>query len=105
MVNDRARILCIGKDSGLLRSRCAVLKHAGYDAQAVIFGEAESLLRTADFDLLVLSAILRDEEKDHIAMLVGGPSLILALPKLIFASELLLEVKKRLQHRSQHSVA
>src|SRR5580698_2931342 len=96
MLNNPARILCIGKDSGLLRSRCAVLKHAGYDAQAVIFGEAESLLRTADFDLLVLSAILRDEEKDHIAMLVGGPSLILALPKLIFASELLLEVKKRL---------
>jgi hypothetical protein len=89
MVNDRARILCIGKDSGLLRSRCAVLTHAGYDAQAVIFCESESLLRTAEFDLLILSAILRDEEKNHIAALVGGTSLILALPKLIFASELL----------------
>jgi hypothetical protein len=105
MVNDRAQILCIGKDSGLLRSRCAVLTHAGYDAQAVIFCEAETLLRTADFDLLVLSAILRDEEKDYIAALVGGTSRILALPKLIFASELLVEVKQRLQPRSQPSVA
>ncbi len=59
MLGNPARILCIGKDSGLLRSRCAVLTHAGYHAEAVMFAEAESLLRTAEFDLIILSAILR----------------------------------------------
>ena len=56
MLGNPARILCIGKDSGLLRSRCAVLTHAGYHAEAVMFAEAESLLRTAEFDLIILSA-------------------------------------------------
>jgi hypothetical protein len=105
MVNNQARILCIGKDSGLLRSRRAILAHAGYDVQSVMFAKADTLLRTAEFDLFILSAILRDEERDHIAALVGGTTRILALRKLIFASELLAEVEQRLQHASRGSVA
>ncbi len=105
MLSSPARILCIGKDSGLLRSRCAVLAHAGHDAQAVMFAEAESLLRTAEFDLIILSAILSGEERDHIATLIGSRVPILALKKLIFASELLAEVEQRLRHAEQDSVA
>jgi DNA-binding response OmpR family regulator len=93
MLRNRVRILCIGKDSGLLRSRCAVLAHAGYDAQAVMFAEAEPLLRTQEFDLIILSAILTGEEKDHISAFVAGTVPILSLRKLIFASELLAEVE------------
>jgi DNA-binding response OmpR family regulator len=105
MLSNPARILCIGKDSGLLRSRCAVLTHAGYDAQAVMFDDAESLLRTEEFDLIILSAILSGEEKDHISAFVGSAAPILALKKLVFASELLAEVEQRLRSAKQDSVA
>jgi DNA-binding response OmpR family regulator len=105
MLGNPARILCIGKDPGLLRSRCAVLGHAGYDAQAVMFADAESLLRTAEFDLIILSAILSAEERDYISAFIGGTVPIVALKKLTFASELLAEVEHRLQRTKQDSFA
>jgi DNA-binding response OmpR family regulator len=105
MNKNSAHILCIGKDPGLLRSRCAVLAHGGYDAQAVMFAEAESLLRTGSFDLLILSAILNDEERRQIMAQVGDPTRILILKKLIFASELLAEVERRLFKTRQDSMA
>ena len=105
MLRKPPRILCIGKDSGLLRSRCAVLAHAGYDAQAVMFAEAEHLLQTEAFDLIILSAILSAEEKDHISAFIGDTAPILPLKKLTFASELLAEIEHRLQRAKQNSVA
>jgi hypothetical protein len=105
MLSNPARILCIGKDSGLLRSRCAVLTHAGYHAQAVMLAEAESLLQTAEFDLIILSAILTSEEREHISAFIGGTVPILALKKLTFASELLAGIEQRLHSAEQDSVA
>jgi DNA-binding response OmpR family regulator len=105
MLGNPARILCIGKDSGLLRSRCAILTHAGYDARAVMFAEAESLLQTAEFDLIILSAILTGEERDQISAFIGHRVPILTLKKLIFATELLAEIEQRLPHTKQDSVA
>jgi hypothetical protein len=101
MLTNPPRILCIGKDSGLLRSRCAVLTHAGYHAEAVMLAEAESLLRTAEFDLIILSAILSPEERDHVSAFIGGTIPILALKKLTFASELLAGIEHEL-HRTKH---
>jgi hypothetical protein len=100
-----AHILCIGKDSGLLRSRCGVLEHAGYDAQAVMFHDAGSLLWSEKFDLIILSAILNDEERAYISQLVGPATPILTLKKLIFASELLSAVDRQLQHEKLKSWA
>jgi DNA-binding response OmpR family regulator len=105
MLGNPARILCIGKDSGLLRSRCAVLEHAGYHAQAVMFAESENLLRTEEFDLIILSAILSSEEREHISEFIGGSVPILALKKLTFASELLADIEQRLRQTKQDSVA
>jgi DNA-binding response OmpR family regulator len=105
MLSNPPRILCIGKDSGLLRSRCAVLAHAGYDAQAVMFAEAKSLLQTAEFDLIILSAILTSEEREQISAFIGGTVPILVLKKLTFASELLAEIQQRLHQAKQDSVA
>ena len=96
MHTSSARILCIGKDSGLLRSRCAVLSHAGYDAQYVMYPYAEPLLTREPFDLIILSAILSQEEKDQIWTIVGDTPPILTLKKLVFASELLRDVEQRL---------
>jgi hypothetical protein len=105
MLGNPARILCIGKDSGLLRSRCAVLTHAGYHAESVMFADAENLLRTAEFELVILSAILSSEEREHISAFIGGTIPILTLKKLTFASELLAETEQRLQQTKQNSVA
>ena len=96
MHTSSARILCIGKDPGLLRSRCAVLTHGGYDAQYVMFPDAERLLTREHFDLIILSAILTQEEKDQIWTIVGDTPPILTLKKLVFASELLRDVEQRL---------
>jgi DNA-binding response OmpR family regulator len=90
------RILCIGKDSGLLRSRVAILEHAGYYALDVMVQDAGELLAQEQFDLIILSAILTDDEKNHIRSLVSGTTPILALKKLVFASELLREVESHL---------
>jgi hypothetical protein len=105
MLSNPPHILCIGKDSGLLRSRCAVLAHAGYDAQAVMFAEAETLLRTTEFDLIILSAILTNEERESISAFIGDTIPILVLKKLTFASELLAEIEQRLHQAKQDSVA
>jgi hypothetical protein len=101
MLSNPPRILCIGKDSGLLRSRCAILTHAGYHAEAVMLAQAESLLQTAKFDLIILSAILSPEEREHVSAFIGGTIPILALKKLTFASELLAGIEHEL-HRTKH---
>jgi hypothetical protein len=93
-----ARILCIGKDSGVLRSRCAILEDAGYQAQAVFFVDADKLLEREAFALLILSVILTEEEREHIATIAGGATPILQVTKTILASELLAEVEQR-RHR------
>jgi DNA-binding response OmpR family regulator len=105
MLTNPARILCVGKDSGLLRSRCDVLRHAGYNAQSVMFVEADGLLRAGQFDLIILSAILQDQEREHISAVVGSTIPILMLKKLVFASELLAQVEQLLLRSKQHSVA
>jgi hypothetical protein len=101
MHTSSARILCIGKDSGLLRSRCAVLAHGGYDAQYVMYPDAERLLTRESFNLIILSAILSQEEKDLIWTIVGDTPPILTLKKLVFASELLKDVEQRVGRVSQ----
>jgi hypothetical protein len=70
-----------------------------------MFAEAESLLRTEEFDLIILSAILSSEEREQISAFIGSTIPILALKKLTFASELLAETEQRLQQTKQDSVA
>ena len=41
-----ARLLCAGKDMGLLNTRCEVLTRSGYDAQWAYLAEAETILRS-----------------------------------------------------------
>jgi hypothetical protein len=96
MLTKPARILCIGKDFGLLRSRVAVLTNAGYDSQAAMFHEAEGILRMHDFDLIIISATLSDEERDYVAKLVGSGASILAQRNFTLSSDLLAAVGRRL---------
>lgn len=90
------RVLCIGKDAGVLRSRVAVLEQAGYDALDVMVQDAGKLLQQERFDLIIFSAVVTEDEKEHIRSLDGNTTPILALKKLVFASELLHEVENHL---------
>jgi hypothetical protein len=85
------RLLCVGKDLDLLRTRCAVLSQSGYDARSATVPEAENLLRTEEFDLIVVSAFLDEWEKGRVLSAAGKvPTLVLR--GLTLAPELLVEV-------------
>jgi DNA-binding response OmpR family regulator len=89
-----AKILCIAWDSAMLDSRCAVLKASGYDASSASPEVAESLLRSQEFDLIVVSA-LSDYDKHRILNLVDGAKL-LVLKGLTMPKDLLALVRERL---------
>jgi CheY-like chemotaxis protein len=93
------RLLCVGNDSDLLRTRCAVLSQSGYDATSATVTEAELLLLTEEFDLIVVSAFLNEWEKGRILSAAGRlPTLVLR--GLTHSSELLAEVERMLAEPS-----
>jgi hypothetical protein len=90
-----ARLLCVGKELDSLQTRCAVLSHSGYDAKSATVAEAEILLRTEEFDLVIISAFLSQEEQDNvISAAPATPTLV--LDGVTFPSELLAQVERRL---------
>jgi DNA-binding response OmpR family regulator len=93
-----ARLLCVGKDPELLRTRCAVLGSAGYNAKSAVLPEAETLLRTQEFDLIVVSAGLSDWERGRI-LSAAGKTPTLVLTELTLADDLLDEVTRLLAGR------
>jgi DNA-binding response OmpR family regulator len=95
-----ARLLCVGKEPELLELRCAVLKSAGYDAQAVTLEEAKSLLRMSEFDLVIISAWLEEWEKGQI-LEAAGKTPALVLTELALADKLLAKVELMLVGASQ----
>jgi uncharacterized protein with PIN domain len=50
-----AKILCVEPYLAVLESRCAILKYSGYDAVSASPQLVEIVLRSQNFDLLVLS--------------------------------------------------
>jgi hypothetical protein len=88
----KRRILCIGKDPGVLRSRCDLLESAGFTAEGFIFPEGISQLQQEHFDLILLSAILTEEERNEIQTLIGTMAPVLVVPKTIMASSLLADI-------------
>jgi hypothetical protein len=97
-----ARLLCVGKDPEPLQTRCAVLNHAGYNAQIVMLEEVERLMRMSEFDLVIVSAWLSDEEKGRI-LSAAGETPILVLTGLTLAKDLLAKVERMLQPASSVS--
>jgi DNA-binding response OmpR family regulator len=95
MTSYPARLLCAGEDPWLLHTRCAVLRQAGYEAQAATVPEAEVLLRTEEFDLIVVSAQLSESERGRI-LSAAGETPIYVLHGLTLATELLAQVERLL---------
>ena len=89
-----AKILCVELDVGLLKSRCAVLKYAGYDVASGSPQVAEFMLRCQKFDLIVLSK-LSDFELNRIINFADGADL-LVLDVFTSPLELLSLVEQRL---------
>jgi DNA-binding response OmpR family regulator len=90
-----ARLLCVGNEPELLQTRCAVLIQSGYDAQWASLAEGETLLRTKEFDLMIVSARLSDWEKGRI-LTAAGKTPVYVLTDLSLADELLAQVERRL---------
>ena len=87
------RLLCVGSDVGHLKTRCAVLVSVGYTARSVTVPEAETLLQTDEFDLVIISAWLEERERSRIVAAVGKtPTLVLT--QLTFADDLLSQVEQ-----------
>ena len=84
-------LLCVGSDVVHLKTRCDVLASVGYVARSVTVREAEILLQTDEFDLVIVSAWLEDEQKSHI-LAVSGKTPTLVLTGLTSAEDLLGQV-------------
>jgi hypothetical protein len=95
-----ARLLCVGKELDHLRSRCAVLESAGYDAKSAPVAEAEVLLRTEKFDLIIVSVHVSQDELSRVTS-AAGETPILVLEGITFPAELLAKVELRLWPESK----
>jgi hypothetical protein len=93
-----AHVLCVGNGVDHLQTRCVVLGSAGYDAKAAAMPEAEGLLRTEEFDLIIVSAWLEEWEKGQI-LKAAGKTPALVLTELTLADKLLAEVGRLLSDR------
>ena len=105
MLSQPAKLLCIGSDTELLRTRCAILARFGYDAEHVIYDEAEKLLSAEQFDLIIVSAFLSDRQKHNLRAIIGEGTPTIMLQGLTFATDLLALVHHRLADASQLSEA
>ena len=94
-----ARLLCVGSDVGHLKTRCDVLISVGYIARSVTVSEAEMLLQTDEFDLVIVSAWLEEEENRRI-LAAAGKTPTLVLTQLTFAGDLTAQVEQVLLNRS-----
>jgi hypothetical protein len=94
------RILCVGKDADLLRTRCGVLQRSGYNARETLYPQSENLLRTERFDLIIISFFLSDQEKSQIIKLIAGTTPTIMLQGLTLPPELLRLVEQHLSIRS-----
>ena len=90
------RLLCVGPDSGLLETRCAVLRYSGYEVQAATLAEAETFLRDELYDLVIISALLTElDEARILSATARTPAYV--LDGLTLADNLLDQVEQRLR--------
>ena len=96
------KVLCAGPDLWLLKTRCAILARNGYDASAANLAETAVLLRTAKYDLIIISAGLTDSELRPL-LAAAGTTPTYVLTGVTFAAKLLDEVGRRLQRQADLS--
>jgi hypothetical protein len=93
-----ARVLCVEFDQAVLDSRCAVLKHSGYDVVSASPQGAEIALRSQKFDLVIVSA-LSDHDLHRIINFSDGADVLVVDEGPIVPSVFVLLVQERLARR------
>ena len=93
-VNHSLKILCVGHDVTLLATRCAVLTSCGYRAAFTSPAHFKARLREIHFDLVVLSLLLSDSEKNRIRTAIPPSTRVMALDCLVLPGELAAFVDK-----------
>ena len=102
MPSGPTRLLCVGNGVDHLETRCAVLGSAGYTAEAAVLPDAETVLRTGEFDLVIVSAWLDESDTGKI-LAAAGKTPALVLTELTLADDLLAQVERILVGASQQS--
>jgi hypothetical protein len=87
----KAKILCLGRNLELMRTRCAVLATEGYEAQAAIIPEGFNQIE--GFDLLIVSARLV-EEYGRRCLPAGVPTLV--FDGFVYPIQLIRSVEEKL---------
>jgi hypothetical protein len=85
----RYRILSVGTDLGLLKSRQAVLDACGYDSVIATPEDVDEKLRSGRFDLAILSKTLSEQQKRDIQAKLPANTRPLVLDTLVFPDQLL----------------
>jgi DNA-binding response OmpR family regulator len=85
----RYRVLTVGTDVTLLTTRQALLVSRGYDSLIAAPGDVDEKLHSGKFDLVILSAMLSEEEKRHIQAKLPAGTRPLVLETFVWPNELL----------------
>jgi CheY-like chemotaxis protein len=99
MTEKRPQILCVGNEPDLLELRCAILERAGYASQTASLEEAEPLLKSGKFDIVVVSAKVNEHESLQVTSLAQNTPLLL-LKGVTFPRHLLNEVSALIASRA-----
>jgi DNA-binding response OmpR family regulator len=92
----RYRILCVGIDLGLLKTRQALLGSRGYDSLIATPEDFAEKLRSGKFHLVILSAMLSQEDKRLIQAKLPADTRLLVWERLVLPEELLRMVAEAL---------
>jgi DNA-binding response OmpR family regulator len=84
----RLRILCVGVDPRLLKSRQMILASRGYDASTATSLNVDTKLAAGTFDLVILSAMLSDEEKSRVESILPPETKVISLTTLVHPDDL-----------------
>jgi DNA-binding response OmpR family regulator len=93
----RYRILTVGIDLRLLTTRQALLISSGYDSLLATPEDVDEKLQSGQFDLVILSAMLSQEEKCRIQANLPDGTRPLVLETLVMPKELLRMVAEALR--------
>jgi DNA-binding response OmpR family regulator len=85
----RYRVLTVGTDVSLLTTRQALLVSRGYDSLIATLHDFDEKLLSDRFDLVILSAMLSQEEKRRIQAQLPADTRALVLESLVWPNELL----------------
>ena len=82
------RILNVGVDTSLVRTRQLLLASWGFEAVSAYPHDVDTKLAGSQFDLVILSVMLGPEEKARIHGLLPAGTKALSLEKLVMPGEL-----------------